>query len=67
MIGAKKKIQKLYKIKQIDFIEIAGEDSTVLIIGFRSNQNDFKINGDQELNEITEEEIYQSRIKENST
>jgi hypothetical protein len=67
VIGAKKKIQKLYKIKQIDFIEIAGEDSTVLIIGFRSNQNDFKINGDQELNEITEEEIYQSRIKENST
>jgi len=32
-----KKIERVYNIKHIDFIEIAGDDNKVLLIGFRQN------------------------------
>lgn len=35
-----KRIEKVYTIKHIDFVEIAGEGDSVLLIGFRQNQTD---------------------------
>lgn len=38
-VSVKKKVHKEYDIKHIEFVEIAGEESNVLIFGFRQNQN----------------------------
>jgi hypothetical protein len=35
LLQAQKHIEKIYTIKHIDFVEVAGDDNTVLIIGFR--------------------------------
>jgi hypothetical protein len=38
-ILTKKHIEKVFSIEHIDFIEIAGDDCAVLLIGFRQNQS----------------------------
>ena len=45
-VTATKAIEQVYAIKHIDFLEIVGDDSTVLVVGFRQNQSELQEAGE---------------------
>lgn len=41
-VTATKSIEQVYATRHIDFLEIVGDDSTVLVVGFRQNQSELQ-------------------------